>query len=58
MPKVLANDLETKIEALESLVNEMGQKIMKLEGELRDIKHVQTKSDSTIEKISLVMRRI
>ena len=50
MPKVLANDLETKIEALESLVNEMGQKIMKLEGELRDIKHVQTKSDSTIEK--------
>ena len=32
-----------KIEALESLVNEMGQKIMKLEGELKDIKHAQTK---------------
>ena len=28
----------------------MSQKIMKLEGELKDIKHAQTKSDSTIEK--------
>ena len=54
MPKVLANVLETKIEALESLVNKMGQKIIKLEGELKDIKHVQTISDSIIEKDSIV----
>ena len=54
MPNVLANVLETKIEALESLVNEMGQKIIKLEGELKDIKNVQTISDSIIEKDFIV----
>ena len=32
----------------------MGEKIMKLEGKLKDIKHVQTKSDSTIEKYFIV----
>ena len=55
MPKVLANYFQIKIEATELLVNKMGQKIIKLEGELKDIKHVQIKSDSTI---SLLMRQI
>ena len=43
--KAPTNELEKKIEVLETIVVEMANKLLKLEAELNDIKSVQNKSE-------------
>ena len=52
--KVSANGIEKKVEVLETIVIEMAKKLVKLEAELKDIKNVQTQSETTKENESSI----
>ena len=51
-PKVIQTDLEKKAKVLDSIVLEMGTKILKLEAEVKIIKSIQDKNQAPTNKQS------